>query len=113
MEIPSTTNNRSNTRANSNSTSYKCRIFKYTYFQYRYGFEPSFLLGTTGMGQDMLTRLAAAAQFSLVFAVCVAAINLDGELRTATEVVFEIAKEKLRFFYPKGLSFAVKDTAKV
>ena len=33
------------------------------------------------------------------------AINLDGELRTATEVVFEVAKEKLRFFYPKELSW--------
>ena len=60
----------------SSSISYRCRIFLYGYFQYRYGFEPSFLLGTTGMGQDMLTRLANAAQFSLIFAVCVAAINL-------------------------------------
>jgi len=58
------------------SVSYKCRIFKYAYFQYRYGFEPTFLLGTTGMGQDILTRLAAAARFSLVFAVCVSVINL-------------------------------------
>ncbi len=32
-------------------------------------------------------------------------INLDGELRTATEVVMEIAKEKIRFFYPKGLTY--------
>jgi len=32
-------------------------------------------------------------------------INLDGELRTATEVVFEIAREKLRFFYPRELSW--------
>ena len=60
----------------SSSVSYKCRIFKYTYFQYRYGFEPSFLFGTTAMGQDVLTRLAAAARFSLIFAICVAAINL-------------------------------------
>ena len=30
-------------------------------------------------------------------------INLDGELRTAQEVTFCIAEEKLRFFYPKGL----------
>ena len=60
----------------SSSISYKCRVFLYTYFQYRYGFEPSFLLGTTAMGQDMLTRLASAARFSLIFAVCVAAINL-------------------------------------
>ncbi len=30
-------------------------------------------------------------------------INLDGELRMCQEVVFRIAEEKLRFFYPKGL----------
>ena len=60
----------------STSVSYKCRIFKYTFFQYRYGFEPAFLFGTTAMGQDILTRLAAAARFSLIFAVCVSFINL-------------------------------------
>ena len=32
-------------------------------------------------------------------------INLDGELRMLKEVVFSIAKEKLRFFYPKGLTW--------
>ena len=32
-------------------------------------------------------------------------INLDGELRTAEEVDISVAKEKLRFFYPKGLTF--------
>lgn len=31
------------------------------------------------------------------------AINLDGELRTATTVDIRVAEEKLRFFYPKGL----------
>ena len=60
----------------SESLSYKCRIFMYTYFQYRFGFEPYFLFGTTAMGQDMLTRLASAASFSLVFALCVSAINM-------------------------------------
>ena len=39
------------------------------------------------------------------------AINLDGELRIAKEVNFRIAKEKLRFFYPKGLTFAAKKPA--
>ena len=58
------------------SVSYRCRVFLHSYFQYRYGFEPSFLLGTTGQGQDILTRLASAARFSLVFALCVSAINL-------------------------------------
>ena len=61
---------------NSDSVSYKCRVFLYTYFEYKFGFEPCFIFGTTEMGQDMLTRLASAARFSLVFAVCVAAINL-------------------------------------
>ena len=40
-------------------------------------------------------------------------VNLDGELRTATEVTMAIADEKLRFFYPKGLVWAVKEPAKV
>ncbi|MBQ9762169.1 MAG: diacylglycerol kinase family lipid kinase [Oscillospiraceae bacterium] len=40
-------------------------------------------------------------------------INLDGELRTAQEVTMSIADEKLRFFYPKGLSWAVKELEKV
>ena len=35
-------------------------------------------------------------------------INLDGELRTAQTVDMSVAKEKLRFFYPKGLSWAPK-----
>ena len=60
----------------SSSISYKCRIFKYTYFQYRYGFEPAFAFGTNALGQDILTRLASGARFSLIFAVCIASINL-------------------------------------
>ena len=36
-------------------------------------------------------------------------INLDGEARFTKEVTMELAQEKLRFFYPKGLSFAVKE----
>ena len=32
-------------------------------------------------------------------------INLDGELRLGKTVEMEVAKEKIRFFYPKGLSW--------
>ena len=32
-------------------------------------------------------------------------INLDGEIRMAQNVEMKIAKEKLRFFYPKGLTW--------
>ena len=40
-------------------------------------------------------------------------INLDGELRTAQTVEISIAKEKLRFFYPKQLSWEAKEPATV
>ena len=40
-------------------------------------------------------------------------INLDGELRTAQVADFRVAEEKLRFFYPKGLRWAVKEPALV
>ena len=36
------------------------------------------------------------------------AINLDGELRTAKTVEMKIADKKVRFFYPKGLSWQAK-----
>ena len=32
-------------------------------------------------------------------------INLDGELRMAREIEMQVAKQKIRFFYPKGLSW--------
>ena len=38
-------------------------------------------------------------------------INLDGELRTAQVVEMSVAKEKLRFFYPRGLKFALEEPA--
>ena len=36
-------------------------------------------------------------------------INLDGEARFAREVTMEVAREKLRFFYPRGLTFVAKE----
>lgn len=33
------------------------------------------------------------------------AVNLDGELRMAKDIHMSVAKEKLRFFYPKGLGW--------
>ena len=40
-------------------------------------------------------------------------INLDGELRTAQTVEISIAKEKLRFFYPRQLTYQGKELQKV
>ena len=39
------------------------------------------------------------------------AINLDGELRTATVADFKVAEEKIRFFYPRGLTWQARETA--
>ena len=36
-------------------------------------------------------------------------IQLDGEPRVMEDITMRIAKEKVRFFYPKGLSFAAKE----
>ncbi len=41
------------------------------------------------------------------------AISLDGELRTAKVVEMSVAKEKIRFFYPKGLTWQNKVPAEV
>ncbi len=41
------------------------------------------------------------------------AISLDGELRTAKVVEMSVAKEKIRFFYPKGLTWQNKVPAEI
>ena len=40
-------------------------------------------------------------------------INLDGELRVAQEVTMSMSDKKLRFFYPRGLTWAVKKPVEV
>ena len=39
------------------------------------------------------------------------AISMDGELRTAQVVEMKVAREKIRFFYPKGLTWQAKEPA--
>ena len=41
------------------------------------------------------------------------AINLDGEIRYAQDITFKLSDKKIRFFYPKGLTWQKKETAKV
>ena len=41
------------------------------------------------------------------------AINLDGELRMAQTVHIRVADEKIKFFYPKGLTFRAKEPVSV
>lgn len=65
---------------------YVVRIGAYNYFQYVYGFEPSFLFGTDSNGYDIFSRLASGARFSFLLAIVVSAINLTiGALYGAIE----------------------------
>ena len=41
------------------------------------------------------------------------AINLDGEIRYDQDITFKLSEKKIRFFYPKGLTWAVKEPEKV
>ena len=98
----------------SGALSYKVRIFLYNYFQYRYGFEPSFVFGTNAYGQDILTRLAGGARFSLVFAVCISIINLFiGAIYGAIEGyyggVLDLVMERIRDILG-GIPFIVATT---
>lgn len=55
---------------------YIVRINPYEYFEYRYGFEPSFVFGSDSNGYDIFTRLAKGARFSLLLALFVSVVNL-------------------------------------
>lgn len=55
---------------------YKTRVLYYRYFEYRNGFEPCFIFGTNGYGQDLFTSLANGARFSFLLAICVSLLNL-------------------------------------
>ena len=52
------------------------RICYYNYYQYLNGHEPSYVFGTTTLGQDLFSAIGVGARFSIVFAILVSAINL-------------------------------------
>ena len=54
----------------------RVRLCYYNYYQYLNGHEPSYIFGTTSLGQDLFSCIGKGAQFSLIFAVFVSAINL-------------------------------------
>ena len=62
-----------------------------------------------------LPKLVRHFKTKCVKIICdrVTPINLDGELRLAKQIVMEIAREKIRFFYPKGLSWKAKVLSEV
>jgi len=54
-----------------------CRVSYYDYYQYVNGTEPTYIFGTTAMGQDLFCGIGIGARFSLIFAIIVSAINLS------------------------------------
>ncbi len=62
--------------AYSKSGAVQCRVLYYNYYIYMNGHEPSFLMGTNAMGQDIFCGIGVGARFSLLFALLVSAINL-------------------------------------
>ena len=55
----------------------QCRLAYYNYYRYLNGIEPTYIFGTTSMGQDLFSAIGVGARFSLIFAVIVSAINLS------------------------------------
>ena len=59
------------------SGSVQVRVSYYHYYMYMNGGqEPTFLMGTTSLGQDLFCAIGVGARFSLLFATAVSAINM-------------------------------------
>lgn len=54
---------------------FKVRVLYYNYFQYLYGYEPDYLMGTDSQGYDLAIRLASGLRLSLGLAFAVFFIN--------------------------------------
>ncbi len=54
----------------------KVRVCYYNWYQYVNGMEPTYILGTSSLGQDLFSAIGKGARFSLLFAIVVSAINM-------------------------------------
>lgn len=54
---------------------FRTRVLYYNYYQYLYGCEPNYFLGTDSQGYDLASRLAGGIALSLLVAVFVSLIN--------------------------------------
>lgn len=59
-----------------NQTGYRVRLLYSEYFEYKNGFEASYLFGANQHGQDILVCLASGARLSFLLAISVSIINL-------------------------------------
>ena len=54
---------------------YTIRVDYYEYFTYMHGFEPAYIFGATGNGQDICLKLAKGIRFSLMLGIGISLIN--------------------------------------
>ena len=65
-----------------NGDSVQIRYYYYNYYKYQQWLEtgrpnaPMYLMGTNAIGQDLCCAIGVGARFSIIFAICVSAINL-------------------------------------
>ena len=60
---------------NSETAQYRVRVLYYNYYQYLYGSEPNYIMGTDSQGYDLALRIAGGIQMSLLVAISVSVIN--------------------------------------
>jgi len=65
---------------------YKIRVLYVNYYEYLYGHEPNYIMGTDAQGRDLMLRLAGGIRLSLLIAVIVSIVNfIIGALYGSTE----------------------------
>lgn len=65
---------------------YKIRVLYINYYEYKFGHEPNYIMGTDAQGRDLMLRLAGGIRLSLLIAICVSVINfIIGALYGSTE----------------------------
>ncbi len=71
---------------NNETSQRRIRVLFYNYYQYKYGCEPEYILGTDIQGYDMALRIAGGIKLSLLVAVSICLINfILGALYGAVE----------------------------
>ena len=60
---------------NAETAQYRARVLYYNYYQYLYGSEPNYIMGTDSQGYDLALRIAGGIQMSLLVAISVSVIN--------------------------------------
>ncbi len=65
---------------------YKIRVLYINYYEYLYGEQPNYIMGTDSQGRDLMLRLSGGIKLSLLIAICVSVVNfIIGAMYGSTE----------------------------